>query len=184
MTYAPTVSKSTAYECSVIINGTLPFKSASDIQLNRKFYNKSEITQDKKGNDVRPEQAEDMNYRIFALKDSRGVFSDPLQFYLQQGSNRVRLEFTQGNVAVEKVEFYNDSAVPKYQEYRGQTAGKVNAAPFEPIYRQAEEAKAITHTVLYPTYDKSSGATVPSDPAKLRLNTIGQGTWKMPGTID
>lgn len=106
---------------------TLPFKSASDIQLNRKFYNKSEITQDKKGNDVRPEQAEDMNYRTFALKDSRGVFSDPLQFYLQQGSNRVRLEFTQGNVAVEKVEFYNDSAVPKYQEYRGQTAGKVNA---------------------------------------------------------
>lgn len=181
VTYAPTVSKSTAYECSVIINGTLPFKSASDIQLNRKFYNKSEITQDKKGNDVRPEQAEDMNYRTFALKDSRGVFSDPLQFYLQQGSNRVRLEFTQGNVAVEKVEFYNDSAVPKYQEYRGQTAGKVNAAPFEPIYRQAEEAKAITHTVLYPTYDKSSGATVPSDPAKLRLNTIGQGTWKMPG---
>lgn len=181
MTYAPTVSKSTAYECTVMINGTLPFKSASDIELNRKFYNKSDITKDRKGNDVRPEQAEDMSYRTQVLKDSRGVFSDPLQFYLQQGSNRVQLAFTQGNIAVEKVEFYNEAALPKYQEYQAQTAGKTDNAPAEPVYRQAEEAKSMTHTVLYPTYDKSSGATVPSDPAKLRLNTIGQGTWKMPG---
>lgn len=46
---------------------------------------------------------------------------------------------------------------------------------------QGEDAVLKTDTVLYPRYDNTSASTMPSDPSKIVLNTIGGQNWCYPG---
>ncbi len=46
---------------------------------------------------------------------------------------------------------------------------------------QAEKTLEKSDVVLYPTYDRTSPATIPYDPVRIRRNTIGKGNWSEPG---
>ena len=179
--FAPVQKKNTDIELDILVNGVIPHKSAASVKLNRTYRNKTKITQDKRGNDIRPQIEEIMGWRTDTIRDSRGLMTDPLQFYFNTGKNKVKLDFSSGNVAVASLVIYNLKDSGNYQEYAEQNKDKPNYAENFNYNVQGEDANIFSHPVLYPTYDKSNVDTVPSDHAKLRLNTIGQGNWKMPG---
>ena len=171
-------------ETVLYINGSVPFETDLRFLLPRAYANNGKITQDTMGNDVRPDKVEVMEWTQRALQDKDGVYSEPYLFYLNAGENRVRLEMTQADVAVDALVVYNEE-IPSYEAYQQSNkadAAKVNEVTADTFKQvEGEDAYRVTHTVLNSTYDRMSAITFPQHPAKLRLNTIGSSSWKMPG---
>ncbi len=169
------------FEIRFLVNGELQYASANGIKMMRRYIDKTKIRQDKRGNDIRPEKQEEKVWLYQDLKDARGIYNDPLLFSFKKGENIIRIESIKAGFAIHQIKIYNPADLQSYDEYNANNEGKANQADSAYEQIQAESPVAVSSTVLYPTYDKSNAATSPSDPVKLRLNTIGQSNWKMSG---
>lgn len=183
--YCGLEGKQTDIELEMSINGKIPFSSAYRFLLPRSYADDGKITQDKMDNDVRPMKKEVFEWSRRSLQDKDGIYSEPYLFYFNAGENRIRLRMVQANVAVSGVILYNDEPLDSYAQYikdqkaNPENTDKVAADAFIPI--EGEAPYRVTHTMLTATYDRMSAITSPNSAAKLRLNTIGQSNWKMPG---
>ncbi len=172
-------------ETELTINGAVPFGTTARFLLPRSYKDEGSIYQDGLGNDVRPMKVEVMEWIERSLTDKDGVYSEPYAFYFEKGTNTIRLDMVQADVAIDKIVLYNEKELPTYKQYNQQNRAdktKVNKVKKDALHTvEGENAYRVTHTVLNPSYDRQSALTSPQDPAKLKLNTIGSGNWKMPG---
>jgi len=186
--YCPLRGKQTDIQFGVSINGSKPFESADVILLNRWYEEKSEITKDYFGNDIRPGKTEVFQWSKKYFQDITGISNKPYYFYFKKGINTLKFQFAAANVAITKIIVANLLEEPDYSEYALSTKNSNNyGSEYQNIiYVQGETPYRSTHTVLYPTYDRQGVLTLSNDgsmndPAKLRLNTIGQSSWKVAG---
>ncbi|MHB1452956.1 MAG: extracellular solute-binding protein [Saccharofermentanales bacterium] len=181
LSYASVSDKIGDFEIVLLVNDELQLPSADGIRLPRRYLDIGKISQDKRGNDIRPEKIEEKIWIDHDVRDARGIYNDPLEFMLEEGLNTIRIQTIRAGFAIRRIIAYQPSEMIDYAAYADSLSETVSNASgiFEAI--EAEQPLAVSSTVLYPTYDKSSAATTPSDPVKLKLNTIGQSNWKMPG---
>lgn len=167
------------------INGTYQHQSSQLLQFPRRFRNETGIQQDSRGNDRRPVKTEIRQWESWIVNDPEVQTEGGLLFYLNAGVNTITIQAALGGTAIRELAVVNEEPAPDYEAYRQENDAKPDNAPAGYYWvRQAEDTGDTSDSVLYPTYDRSSAATQPSDPAKLRLNTIGQSNWNRIRPVD
>lgn len=164
-------------ELSLLIDGKSPFDTATRITLNKVWINEYPTKLDSKDNETKPPQVESPQWVTTPLKDVDGLFNEPLMFYFEAGEHVITLDSTKAKLAIEYIKFYNEKARVAYSTIKP-TKEELDATPsfYEKI--EGELAVAKTYSTLSPTFDRTSYTTSPSNPTKMRYNTIGSLNWK------
>ncbi len=157
-------------EMSLSIDGESPFLAAENLIFPQAFVDETEIGTDSRGNDIRPKQISVAMWLNESAGDREGTENDAFLFYLSEGQHTVSLESLQAQVVIKQLEFYNQAALPTYQEYAA-SATIENGVYADVI--EAENALYKSASMLSPIYDRTSPDTSPSDPVCLKYNTIG-----------
>ncbi len=175
ISYFPIESKSRQIELDMKIDGSNPYDTASRIILNRVWINENDIYTDSRGNQVRPFQIQQGKWLNCTIGDPDGLFSEPLFFYLEQGSHEISFSSECACVAIENFKFYNPEEIRTYEEYKDSVVSEINIEKTDSnIFRiEGESAYYKSDSVLSPTYDNSSYLASPADPVKVVYNTIG-----------
>lgn len=172
----------TAAERDILVNGELPFTEASAVTFKRRWTNSTPIQQDTGGNDIRPVQVEEEGWQYRFLYDSMGYSADPLLFYFTEGENTLRFSAEREPLILGDILLSPPEELPTYDELAAEyaAAGYTDGTQ-EPIVLQGEQADIKSDQTLAPAADRSSPATVPSSPSKIRLNIIGGESWSQTG---
>lgn len=183
MTYFPLVAKGRDIELGLYIDGNVPFDIAENFHFYRIWNNKTAIERDSRGNDIRPKLKEASDWIEEEFTDFDGLNNGALQFYFTKGKHKLGLKCLREALAIESLKLFQEKSAPSYKEvsdeysqkgYKQGTAGYI-------FKRQGEDTNTVSQETLYPMYDRTSPATEPNDPTKVRLNTIGSVNWKYPG---
>ncbi len=177
MSYCPIKSHTTSIEFSVMIDGEVPYDTASRISLNKVWVNEREIIENSRGNQLRPSQVQYSKWINTDIKDVDGLFNDPLYFYLEQGQHEITFEASKAYIAIEYFKFYNPKEALGYEEIKPDDS-MIKNTPSTLIRIEGENAVYKSDSTLYPTSEKSSYLASPARPGKMVYNTIGDDNWK------
>lgn len=179
MWYYPIVSTASTIELQVLIDGKLQYDTSSRASLNKVWVDEHPITRDKKDNEIRPSQIQKGMWCEQAFYDVDGLFNDPLLFLFDTvGEHTITFAGTKANIAIDQFKLYNKTDAPKYTV---PSQDELDATP-SAIYRlEGEAAVYKSASTLYATYERNNSLISPSDPTKMRYNTIGEATWDKSG---
>ncbi len=192
--YYPTTDaddRGIAIEAKVEINDEVPFNGADAISFERVYTDESEPTKDNQGNEIRAKQIEDPNrgWMSSYFSDATGYEVEPYRFWLEAGTNTIRLTSVNEKFVIRKLVVGNKEATPIYEEYAAANEGKTNNTQTGYIQKiQGETAIRRSSPSLYPTYDRTSSDTEYQDKSgkvttgntdKQVLNVIGGTQWKV-----
>lgn len=176
-------SKGASIERELRVDGELPFSEAAGITLQRVWEGSSgaeeyegRFVQDRNGNELLPLQKEEPGWLFADLRDSNGYEEEPLWFYLTEGEHELTLVSLREPAVIGGITLYQAEKAPGYAEYRARHADAKVVDEYIQVI-QGELASRKSDAMLVPITDRTSAATVPSDPAKIRLNTIGGSNW-------
>lgn len=168
-------------QLGVRMNDAIPFQEAAALELKRWWRDADEIVPNAAGNDRKPRQEQVSLYTEGDLTDLSGSVREYL-FFLDEGENRVTLQFDSGNLDVEALRIYNEE-VPDYETYSLELGQMPHGGRDYRKIIQAETSLYKNDSSLTAARDRSGPATMPSDPVKLKLNVIDSSTYKKPGQI-
>ncbi len=177
MSFCPLNADINSTEVSLSIDGEIPFDAASRIILPRTWVNKNEITENSRGNQMRPSQIQKRMWTVSDLKDTDGLHNESLFFCLTKGRHTVTFESEKACIAVEYLKFYNHVSLKSYNDIRPSDE-EIEKTPSTLVRIEGEDAVYKSDPTLYPTSDNSSYLASPNTPGKMIYNTIGDGTWK------
>ena len=179
MTYFPMEKFSFSPQFSISIDGQIPYSTASRITLNTVWTDETEIYTDSKGNQVRPAQVRYGMWITETVKDTDGLFSDPLIFYLEKGSHEVKFTSSRAGFALSKFRFFSPNELPSYSELPelADTDVTVDSTPDNIFRIEGENALYRSDSSISAVYDGTSYLLSPSDPCKVVYNVLG-GNWK------
>lgn len=170
--------KSTDIERILYVNGKVPFGEARSVTVSKAWapvYTALEdgtvrFVKDVAGNDIRPDNISAVEWTSYVVKDDTGYYSEPLQFYFEEGVNTITLESTREPMSIKAITLSPAKDVLTYEEYKaqynyikGQDVIKIEA---ELPTRQSDES-------IYPLVDRTSAVTSPQDPQIQLLNFMG-----------
>lgn len=180
--YYPIEGKGTDIEREIWINGELPFFEAKYITFGRIWKDAEDITQDSRGNDVRPKQVESPKWIETYVKGYTSYYEEPYKFYFKQGKNTIRFVSVKEPMLIRKIIITQAEEIPAYEQVK-QIYEEEGYAESQGVFIkiQGEKASYKSDPMLYPTYDRSSPLTEPYHPSKIRLNTIGGNRWSLLG---
>lgn len=185
-TYYPLEDSGKDIQVSVTVDGLVPFTEAEEILLPRLW--KDDIPEgvdgyekDSLGSDIRPEQIEAPRWYTQGLRDTLGMYSEPYLFYFENGTHTVRIQCVEEKLAISQLVLENISLI-SYEQYIAQYS-EADYAEGEATRQEAEQALEKSASTLYPTYDRSTSGTLPSDPYNTKLNIIGGSGWKQSGSF-
>lgn len=168
-------------EISLFIDEELPFTEAKALSLPR-IWRDSEDTEngrfktDFSGNDLTPAQQEVKRWNTEVFSDTLGMYSQPYIFHFEKGEHTVTLKNANLPIAVSSMTFGSIKEVPSYEDYISQYS-KNDHISGAAVRQEAEYAYEKNNSALSPKYDRSNAGTLPNDPVKIRLNTIGGSSW-------
>lgn len=192
MEYYALSSSANNIEFSVAIDGEIPFDTAERIALSKIWVGaESSFEYDEQGNrvgfrkdihdnEIRPTLEESLGWQTAWLKDGDGLFAGPLGFYFEKGEHIVTLASEKARFAIKTVTFANPDEVPLMSQTDNVTSDASEASSTTDIFItiEGEHPAVASDITLYPTYDRSTYLTSPSDPTKMTYNTIGKENWK------
>lgn len=180
ITYCPIRTGSSAIELSMEIDGEIPYDTASRLTLSRVWENEGRICEDGRGNQVRPTQVRREMWLSRDIGDCDGLFSEPLFFFLSEGSHEIAFSAERAQFVLGSFRFYNPGELPSYSEYASGIAASVSVGetPARKFRIEGEDARYKSDPNLAPAYDNTNYLVSPSDPRKIVYNTIGGEGWK------
>lgn len=182
--YAQTDSSTRDIKVNVSVNGVTPFKEAAEIVVPRIYKNETEIRKDANNNEIAPKQVMVLDWQKHILSNTTGFYEGVYQFYLNNGSNKIKVAANGVEMKIKNISLSPTDAVVTYKEYLVNNPGNDTSDQF--IKVQAEKAELKTGPMLYPTYDRNNGGTEDSvndlnNPSKIRINASGGELWKNAG---
>jgi len=206
--YYPTLGHGSNIERILLIDRVVPFKEAryltfsriwqdknnNDYHYENRFYRGDDkaaaknpvFRTDINGNEMRPSKEEAPRWVETEICDSETFYEDPLKFYLTKGDHLITLEAACEPMLIDYIEFRPAEKVVTYKEYLAAHEGKKPASnkAENKIMIHAETPYQTSEQVIYAMNDRTSGITIPQDPAASLLNTIGGNggdKWKISG---
>ncbi|EKN65203.1 CUT1 family carbohydrate ABC transporter substrate-binding protein [Neobacillus bataviensis LMG 21833] len=181
--YYPYKGKGMNIERELKINGEIPFRNAQYLSFSRVWKDANKVKKDANQNEIRPSQVEEPRWQTTYFSDYLGYVQEPLYFHFNKGKNSIELKAIQDTMLIRSLKLTQYEETPTYADvqkvYQANHYQKVKLD--QEIKIQAEAAAYKSDPMLYPTFDRSTPATEPSHPTKIRLNTIGGDTWKRVG---
>lgn len=182
VTYYTVPGRGSSIERQLSIDGENPLNEVKGLSFQRIWQDETAIVRDARDNDIRPRQVEKLMWVTTVLQDSLGYEREPYRFWLEPGIHTLRLTSVSEPMAIGSLRLFPAEKLPSYEElvaeYPQQGAEGAGGAM---VKIQAEQALYKSDPTMFPIYDRSSAATEPAHPAKIRLNTIGADKWKYPG---
>jgi ABC-type glycerol-3-phosphate transport system substrate-binding protein len=186
VTYYPLEATGKNLLLSAVLDGQLPFDEAGELPLERIWADElpqgaESFERDELNNDLRPRQKEVPRFQEKPFFDPQGLYTEPYLFRLTEGAHTLRLTLAREAIAVASVCVKNEGEPAAYAQYIVQY-GEVDYREGDPVLQEAEFAFEKSGASQYPTYDSADAAASPSDPYRLRLNTLGRSNWNQPGS--
>ena len=206
---------SSATERSLLINGELPFSDCSAFTFSRVWQDKADTRvkdgvetvynvlntdtnedgnftisklwrKDTNKNELKPQQVEVQNAKTgSAFKDSMGYVTEPFEFYFEEGTQTIRLDFIKEYFVIDTIELRQVEKAKSYAEYYealvAQHGNPSNSIKNTYTRIEAEATGTKSSPTLYPITDRSDSNTYPFSITKSYLNTIGGSNWKVLG---
>jgi ABC-type glycerol-3-phosphate transport system substrate-binding protein len=138
----------------------------------------SGIIQDKKGNDLRPEQILSENYSWESFKNSDGITTKEFVIKLTKGAHTTKLTVVDGTFIVKELRVISVTKLKNYSETEKNNGSNYIGIPYK---IQAENTLYKSDSRLFPVYNRSDPLVEPSSPSLIKLNTIGNESWNNPG---
>ncbi len=197
-TYYPIKGRGVDIERSITINGETPYTEAKTASLDRIFADDVDpekvsqpdengiktgyFVEDVNGNQIRPSSLEVQQWVENAyFKDSTGSFDGALQFYLEKGTNVIRLTSSREPVAMADLYLYGVESSVSYTEFLAENNEYMQEGDQLIAKIQAEYPSAKSSTSVYSAYDRSSAATEPQSSGLLKYNVLGGDNWNTAG---
>ncbi|MHB1454056.1 MAG: extracellular solute-binding protein [Saccharofermentanales bacterium] len=165
-----------------LLDGEIPFAGADNVELKKIWKDAAGAAVDKRGNDLIPKQEEVLAFQSVDLTDYSGFLSGAYSVFFSKGSHTLRFFVPDEPVIISLVTLTAGEDIRNYEEILGQyTTDDLNTPADVYLEYQAEKTTQKSDQTIYPVYDRTNAATVPSDPEKIRRNVIGQNNWSKPG---
>ena len=177
--YEALSSPANEIEFELAIDGELPYDTAERLTLSKVWVNETEIKQDFNNNDIRPGQVEKVMWQTAYLEDVDGLYNGPLEFYLPAGHHTLTISSTKARFAIEYIKVCREAAPQPYVAPSDSELAATNGVAT--ITLEGEKADYKSDRTLFPTSDRTSYLTSPSDPTKTKYNTIGKDSWAKAG---
>ncbi len=180
--YHPVPGRGMPMVRSLKIDGEIPYDEVREIRFSRIWADKTPISRDRWGNDLRPDLVEAPEWTTRTIRDEMGYFKEPLKFFLSEGHHSIRLDSISEPLAISTLRFRRCPVIVSYEEAfsRFRASGLEDTSGF--ICRiQGEKSKNRSDPSIYPLSDRISAATDPNDPSAIRLNTMGGEKWQVAG---
>lgn len=180
MSYEALAGKTSEIEFEMLIDNVCPYSTASRIVLSKRWVSETgkEINQDSRGNDMRPGQVEQVCWQKSVLKDTDGLFNEPLEFFFEKGKHEITLKSDKAQFALEYIKLYQ---YKQPEAYVAPSESDLKMASGQMIKLEAELADYKSDKTLFPTSDKNSYLTScvnGQSASKTRYNTLGKdGGW-------
>lgn len=138
-------------------------------------------------NELRPTMQRDEAWATYTFHDSEGFYADDFGFVITPKDGKVHLSFDGVNeaIAISSITLKPYVETTSYSEYYQNLCaqlGKTEIPEGSGVVKL--EAESTTHTstnVVYPSEDRASPVTSPSDTSRTVLNTIGGEKWATSG---
>ena len=183
LSYCYTLEDTRNLPCSLLIDGAVPFDEAENLRLKRLWSDAGEMTQDKQGNDLIPQQQCLQQWQTVEAADYAGYTVSPFRFVLEAGEHTITVKGGQGLILGQislKVQKELLSYEALQAEYAEQGYQKVTGADIY-LTTQGENTYQKSDQTIYPISDRSNVATYPNDPVVVRRNVIGGSAWAESG---
>lgn len=183
--YYSGVGNGNSMECSVRIDGELPYAEAGNITLPQYWQdeNSGEKEYDSVGHQIRPAQVLVKKWVQELAYDSAGKRSNPLEFNFSKGTHTLSIILESGELHLHNIVLTSttapdtyDKVQQGYEEKGYKTVGKGSEITIE-----AEEAYLKSDRSMQPAADKTSSSVSPYSATKTLYNAIGGNQWKMAG---
>lgn len=161
------------------IDNKIPFRTCTGMRLTRDYSYPDTFASDLYGNETRPDAKALKKWICRQPLESEGITQNGYSFYLTKGTHTLELNSFSDELAIKTIEFFHQEQPVTYSEYS--TNAKTTGQNAQTV--QGENPAYVNDSIIYPTYDRTSAATVPSDPALLKLNTIGGENFSSPGQL-
>ena len=178
ITYLALSARQSDIEMQLMLDGAFPFEQCRSLLLRRVYEAEGPIARDSRGHDVRPRLKEASLWQSVLLQDHNNHYGEPYRFYLSPGEHTLSASLAAEAAAVSGLRFVN---TPVPEPYENTVGGKPDSARGVTVKFEAEEAGLRNSPVLYPLSERADSAASPSDPVKVRMNTIGGEHWKRQG---
>ena len=178
ITYLALPARENDIQMQLKLDNAFPFEQCQNLLLRRLYEAEGPITRDSRGHDVRPKLKEAALWQSVFFQDHNNHYGEPYRFYLSPGEHTLSLGLIAEALAIDSLRFVNIPAAPKHEQA---VQGMPNNAQNVSVVIEAEEAGLRNSPVLYPLSERADAATSPSDPVKVRMNTIGGENWKRQG---
>lgn len=188
VTYLPVKGTNSKIERKLYIDDKSLFNGMSQIVFNRIWDNndgKSMV--EKNGNEVRPVAVEKPEWTTIYIDDSQKRNLEPYKFYLSAGVHTLTFESVKEPLKIGDITLKAAPEPKSYADVIKDWNQKYKVYDGVNLLYQAErtdenttDIKKSSQDIIVST-DYSSPATVPYHPYKIKLNTIGGSSWKVPG---
>jgi len=184
LTYEAIGGKGTDIQFSLAIDGSLPFKEAEGILINRLWHEEYPEGVDKDDDMIRPSQVQVTGTQTGRLSAGDAYTDDYSYFYFSEGKHTLTVGAQRGEFWIGDITLCQAERLVSYKEYLAAYAGN-NLSPSkfkaDPIYLQGEEAALKSHSSVKSIADYSSCDTMPYDVTRDFLNTFGGENWAVSG---
>ncbi|MCU9612681.1 extracellular solute-binding protein [Caldibacillus lycopersici] len=177
--YYPIGNEVIPIEGSVLVNREYQYYESRRIVFPSVWKNaQDEFEKDRFGNEIIPKQVSLTDWRQISAEDASHLQSQPLKFFLKEGSNEITLSHLRGEMLVGKVYVHSPTRIPSYKEYTDQLPDGEEGK--ELIIHEGEIDYTKNSSFIRPiaTVDSS---VVPNDPKYLLLNSVGGESWEESG---
>lgn len=183
--YRALEGKRSEIRMAVKLNGEYPFAQAENIMFTRLFRDvrsqEDEFEQDSRGNQIKPQTEEVFTWQAAPFMDADGMYSVPLLFYFKSGENTISLFGLEEPVAVDSVTLYVPETTPSYSQLQIEPKAFSDGQKPETLRIQAEKMSFKSRPSITVGNDRSTPATEPYHPNKVRINTMGGTQWQSVG---
>jgi len=189
LTYYPEQGGSAPIERKIKINGAVPYEAFNNIVFSRTWGDGpieasegSMFFMDAMGNDMKPTQIEKPKITTSYVVDDLGYVTEPYLVYCLAGENTITIESVREPMSIFSIDICAKVEYMSYSDYVSQFSDddKVNDKKFvfeaeDPSIRTSSSA------TLYAVNDRTSAKNSPTDPVKIRYNSVGGTKWASPG---
>ncbi|HHY83478.1 MAG TPA: extracellular solute-binding protein [Clostridiales bacterium] len=176
--YYPLPGTGLVIQRGLLIDDDSAFQEAYNMLFFRSWVDDGEPRKNSKGDDVRPRQAEVPYWRTLAFHDSKGLYPEPLQFYLEKGQHTLRLIYIDQPMAITRIILKPPEELPAYVEVKAEYMQKGFLNAGHGITFQAESNVAEKNDPILRRENDEDPMTQPQFKGNRVLNYMGGWRWR------
>lgn len=162
----------------VKLNGSTPFREASEFALKRNWLS-GETDNDDRGNEYTVPLTETDGWQNGCLRDSTGFHNDPFSFHFEEGINEITLVAKKGSIELKNIILNPYKTTPSYKTISANYPKSVSNV--DTITIEAEKPYLRTNASISELCDRTSSVTTPTFEGMQVWNSIGGSGWSKTG---